>query len=189
MLITTFFTPQPSRELFNVTEPPQVTVKFLPVHKPTIEEKADPILYAKVRPFSCGLYFETPYLFPGGPRENGLGLGDFGHRCSKGRVCERTKKAKMTFICKAKFEELWEVKDSSFKRRFDANITSWVEMWTSSLNDIYGRSEYWCRYYLACWQREKIYFHYENFDPLFLSIQLRFLNNRLHTRTPHITDE
>ena len=38
-------------------------------------------------------------------------------------------------------------------------------------------------------QREKIYFHYENFDPLFLSIQLRFLNNRLHTRTPHITDE
>ena len=106
MLITTFFTPQPSRELFNVTEPPQVTVKFLPVHKPTLEEKADPILYAKVRPFSCGLYFETSYLFPGGPRENGLGLGDFGHRCSKGRVCERTKKAKMTFICKAKFEEL-----------------------------------------------------------------------------------
>ena len=139
MLITTFFTPQPSRELFNVTEPPQVTVKFLPVHKPTLEEKADPILYAKVRPFSCGLYFETPYLFPGGPRENGLGLGDFGHRCSKGRVCERTKKAKMTFICKAKFEELWEVKDSSFKRRFDANITSWVEMWTSSLIDIWSK--------------------------------------------------
>ena len=25
--------------------------------------------------------------------------------------------------------------------------------------------------------------------PFFLSIQLRFLNNRLHTRTPHITDE
>ena len=41
------------------TEPPQVTVKFLPVHKPTLEEKADPILYAKVQPFSCGLYFET----------------------------------------------------------------------------------------------------------------------------------
>ena len=63
MLITTFFTPQPSRELFNVPEPPQVTVKFLPVHKPTLEEKADPILYAKVRPFSCGLYLKQLTCF------------------------------------------------------------------------------------------------------------------------------
>ena len=45
------------------TEPPQVTVKFLPVHKPTLEEKADPILYAKVRPFSCGLYLKQLTCF------------------------------------------------------------------------------------------------------------------------------
>ena len=45
-------------------------------------------------------------------------------------------------------------------------------------------------------QREKIYFHYKNCHkrvnvlPLFfVSIQLRFLNNQLHTRTIHITDE
>ena len=186
MLITTFFTPQ----LFQCHHWASSGHSKVPASTQANSwgEGGSHIVRKGATVFLWSL-FETTYLFPGGPRENGLRLGDFSHRCSKGRVCERTKKAKMTFICKAKFEELWEVKDSSFKRRFDANITSWVEMWTSSLNDIYGRSEYWCRYYLACWQREKIYFHYENFDPLFLSIQLRFLNNRLHTRTPHITDE
>ena len=39
------------------TDPPQVTVKFLPVHKPTLEEKADPILYAKVQPFSWSVFW------------------------------------------------------------------------------------------------------------------------------------
>ena len=165
MLITTFFTPQ----LFQCHHWASSGHSKVPASTQANSwgEGGSHIVRKGATVFLWSL-FETTYLFPGGPRENGLRLGDFGHRCTKGRVCERTKKTKMTFICKAKFEELWEVKDSSFKRRFDANITSWVEMWTSSLIDIW--SKWILMQILSCvlTKRENIFPLWKFWSPFFI---------------------
>ena len=75
----------------------QVTVKFMPVHIPTPEEKTDPILFAKVG-VSWFVVFFLLHIFEtqGSAKGDGFGAGGSSDGRAEGRVCKGAEKRKVT---------------------------------------------------------------------------------------------